>query len=120
MHRFAHPPPPPRTIGYRTVDDPWRQWGWRVALRRPAPAFSALDGAGRRGFALTGTGRATIRTPPFYRTRERLRVSERGPAAAASRRVRADRRGRLRIEVPLGAGARATTIVSIAPAGPGP
>jgi len=36
MAMFAHPPAPPSTISYESIDQSWSQWGWSVALDRPA------------------------------------------------------------------------------------
>ena len=44
MRRFAHPPR--RSAASSAIarwPNPWRQWGWRVALERPEPAFSSLS-----------------------------------------------------------------------------
>ncbi len=110
VKRFAHPPRPPRVIGYRTVANPWRQWGWRVALRRPERAFSSLSGAGRKGFSLTGTGEATVTTPRLYGPGAKVRVSESGPAGATRTALTAGTRGRLRVPVALSAGAAPVTV----------
>lgn len=116
MRRFAHPPARPRTIGYRTVADPWRQWGWRVKLDRPEPAFSALSGANRHGFALTGTGQAVVTTPGFYAPGAKVLVSGSGPGGESTEHATASRRGRLSISVPFdGSVIPATARVSIKP-----
>ena len=78
MERFAHPPAAPRAVSYLSADDSWEHWGWRVALQRDARAFSELHYASRRGFALTGTGVATVVTPPLYAPTGALRVWMRG------------------------------------------
>ena len=114
MRRFAHPAPSPRAVGYKTVDDPWSQWGWRASLQRPSPAFSSLSEATRHGFSLTGTGKATVVTPSFYKPGLRARVGESGSGREVSEVVKAGREGRLKISVPLSDGlASATTTVTI-------
>ncbi len=114
MARFAHPPAAPRAISYRSADDSWEHWGWRVTLQRDARAFSALHYASRRGFAITGTGAATVLTPPFYAPNGAVRVWMRGRGVRSVAALHADASGRLRLDVPLGDGARArTTRVSI-------
>jgi S-formylglutathione hydrolase FrmB len=112
MRRFADPVAPPARMWHTSTERAYGAYGWRVALRRDAVAFSTLGAADRRGFALTGTGRATVVTPPHHRARGRYRVRVGGDA----RVLRADRRGRLRIAVPLGE-RRATVRARIAPAG---
>ncbi len=108
--RFARAPKRPARVGYKTTDARWTQWGFTVALRRPAPAFSTLARAGRAGFTLTGTGKATVLTPRFYRpwARERVRTAD-----ARGRRVRvlrAGRAGRLRVALDLGPGAARVSV----------
>jgi S-formylglutathione hydrolase FrmB len=114
MDRFADPPPPPRAVSYLSADDGWEHWHWRVALHREARAFSAIRHASRRGFALTGTGSATVTTPPYYTPRAYARVWMRGRGLRSLTRLRADADGRLRLTVPLVSGDDAhTTRVTI-------
>jgi hypothetical protein len=88
--------------------------GLGVTLDRPEPAFSHLERARPRGFMLTGTGRARVRTAKLYRPGARLRVTMRGPAGALRRDMTVGSSGRVRITVPLGDDAMpGTTRVSI-------
>src|SRR5262245_13250460 len=96
MRRFRKPPPRPSSISYLSADDHWRRWGWEVTLHRTEPAFAQLRRARRAGFALSGTGRARVRTPPVYRAGARVRVTERGPAGTSSTEMTVDPSGRLR------------------------
>jgi hypothetical protein len=73
-----------------------------VALKRPALEFSVLAEAGRRGFSLSGSGSATVTTPALFAPGRAYGVRVRGKA----RRLIANARGRLRIDVPLGPGNR--------------
>lgn len=114
MARFADPPPPPRAVSYRSADDRWAQWGWRVALQRDARAFSELHYASRRGFALTGSGVASVVTPAFFAPRAPVRVSMRARGVRSAGVLRADAAGRLHLAVPLGDDGRpATTRVGL-------
>jgi hypothetical protein len=94
MRTFAHP----RRVSLRAIEPRYSVYGWDVRLRRRVLEFSRLSGAHRRGFQLTGSGSATVRTPAFYRPGAPYRVVARGRA----RLLRADRRGRLRIALVLG------------------
>jgi S-formylglutathione hydrolase FrmB len=98
MRRFAGPVAPPARVSYTSIDESYGVYGWRVALRREGVAFSTLSDADRRGFALRGTGRATVTTPARYRPHGRYRVRVGGHSAV----VAANRRGRLRVAVRLG------------------
>ena len=112
MRRFANPPDRHRRIDFTAAEDAFRAWNWRLTLDRPAPAFASLVHARRGGFALTGTGRATVVTPPYYRRGTALRVTMRGRVDE----VDVDDDDRLRLSVPLGGGTTATTTrVSIRP-----
>lgn len=114
MARFAAPPPPPRTISYLSADDVWEHYGWRVALQRAVRGYGALRHASRLGFALTGTGTATVTTPPFFAPGARVRVRMRGRGIRSASDRRADAAGRLQLAVPLSDGAAShTTRVSI-------
>ena len=104
MDVFRRPPPRPRPVAYRSAESPWSAWGYRVRLSRPAREFSRLEGGTRRGFTLTGSGEAVVRTPAQYRPRSRARVRMTAPDLDAVRRVRVGRGGRLRLTVPLGPG----------------
>ena len=104
---LAHPPAPPARTGFTSADDPWSQWGYTVAIARPAREFSTLRGADASGFTLAGSGTASVVTPAAYRPGSRHRVSMAGPHARRALIARADRRGRLHLSVPLGPGNRA-------------
>ncbi|HET8672857.1 MAG TPA: alpha/beta hydrolase family protein [Thermoleophilaceae bacterium] len=104
MHDFAAAPPLPRPIRYQSADPSYSAWGWRVNVRRPAREFSTLAGASARGFSLSGSGSATVVTPALYGKRARLVVRIASPAERRSVRLRADRRGRLRVSLRLGPG----------------
>ena len=103
MQRFASPGRQPRVISYLSADERWKQWGWTVAVQRPEPAFSHLEDARRSGFALTGTGRARVRTPKLYRPGTRVRVIQRG-VERSRRDVTVGPTGRLSLRVPLSEG----------------
>jgi S-formylglutathione hydrolase FrmB len=116
MGRFDDPPLPPRPVSYMTAEDRWTQWGWKVELARAAPAFSSLERARRIGFVLTGTGRATVRTPRAYPAGARVRVAKRGEGFKTRTDAAVGRSGRLTIGVPLGDGTTpGTTRVRIRP-----
>ena len=104
---FAHPSTP-RVISYRSVDRTWTQWGWSVSVTRPAAQeFSALAGADRHGFDLTGTGTAVVTTPAFYRPGAAMDVSV--STAPGVQHLRVGPEGQLVIDVPLGAGPSPTS-----------
>jgi S-formylglutathione hydrolase FrmB len=96
MATFRRPPKPPRSVTFRAVEPTYSVYGWRVAIKRPALEWSELSRATRRGFTLSGSGRAVVVTPRFFAPHARVR--------AGSRVLRADSTGRLRVSVRLGAG----------------
>ena len=106
LRRFAHPVPAPRRVTYTSTEAAYAVYGWRVAVRRPDVEFSTLRGAGPRGFALTGSGRATVTTPARYRPGAAVAVRIARGGAATTRRLAADRAGRLRIALRLAPGNR--------------
>jgi hypothetical protein len=102
MATFAAPPIAPAHVTFTAIEPSYAIYGWRVAVDRRVLEFSRLAGAGRDGFALSGSGRATVTTPARYAAGRRYEVVVRGPAPAR-RSVLADARGRLHIAVGLGA-----------------
>jgi S-formylglutathione hydrolase FrmB len=127
MDAFASPPPAPRRVRFEAAEPSYEAYGWRVRIKRPALEFSRLDLAYKRGFALTGSGAATVVTPAFYSARRRIRVTIDGGDRVHVTTRRAGRHGRLTVHLPLGPGNGAqqdspgaetkayTTKVSIAP-----
>jgi len=101
MRRFAHPVPPPARVTYTSTESAYEDFGWRVGIRRPNVEFSTLSGAWRGGFSLTGSGTATVTTPPAYRPGARLRLRIDRGRRSVSRLARADRAGHLRVALGL-------------------
>jgi S-formylglutathione hydrolase FrmB len=102
MAAFAHPAPAPSPFTYVSAEPSYDVFGWHVALQRSATEFSTLADASARGFTMRGSGSASVVTARLYepgsvhavtlvRSRSRSELSE-----------RADRDGRLHLEVPLG------------------
>jgi hypothetical protein len=81
-------------VTFRAVEPRYAVYGWRVALKRPALEWSELSRATRRGFTLSGSGRAVVVTPRFFAPGARVRAN--------GRVLRADRHGRLHVPVTLG------------------
>lgn len=114
MERFGERVRPPKEVDYLSAEDAWAAWGWDVALARPERTWSQLAHARKRGFELTGTGTATVRTPGVYKRGARVRVAIDGPSGSSKQRAKAGRDGRLELSVPLGdGGVAATTTVRI-------
>ena len=81
---LAAPPAAPALKAYTTAENPWSQWGYQVAITRPAREFSTLSRAGAAGFTLAGSGAATVLTPGQYRRGSRHRVQIRAPMRTAA------------------------------------
>jgi S-formylglutathione hydrolase FrmB len=110
MTDFAHPKTP-TSVTYTSVDKKWSQWGWSLSFDRPSSqAWSTLAYAGPRGFTLTGSGTATVVTPPSYRAGSRVVATIAGKTST----LRAARDGRLHVVVPLGS-TETTVVVQLAP-----
>lgn len=92
----------PASFTYTTADASYSVWGWRVQMHRTAGEFSTLTRAGAGGFALSGSGSATVVTGTTYRPHSLHRVFVRSANRLTTRFVRADRRGRLQLTVGLG------------------
>jgi S-formylglutathione hydrolase FrmB len=101
MAAFRAPPPPPERVTHTAAEPRYSAYDWIVVFDRDDEEleFSRLANARDRGFTLEGTGDARVTTPPVYRPGVVHRVRVEG---AGTRRLRADRAGRLRVAVPLG------------------
>jgi S-formylglutathione hydrolase FrmB len=108
MKRFHRGSKPPARVTFTAAEPSYSVYGWSVSVKRPAMEFSRLAKAYRRGFTLSGSGSATVTTPALYAPRHTYTVTVRGKA----RQLKATRRGRLRIAVPLGRGNTAQQFTS--------
>lgn len=119
MQTFADPPPAPSPVSYRSIDRSWTQWGWKVAFdRATAQEFSVLSAADRHGFALEGSGIATVTTPAAYAPGTVARVRIGAADGERSARLRVDPAGRVRITfqlAPAGGSATARVVIVAAP-----
>jgi S-formylglutathione hydrolase FrmB len=104
MRTFAHPPPAPSPFDYRAVEAKYAVWGWRVSLERPALEFSELRDASARGFELLGSGTATVTTGRLYRAGSRVSATVRTGTGTQHRRLIADGKGRVKLQVKIGPG----------------
>jgi S-formylglutathione hydrolase FrmB len=102
MARFRRAPRPPAEVTYRSAERRYSVYGWSVRIARRAMEFSRLAEARPGGFTLSGSGKASVTTPRVYRAGRRYRIVVRNGGGARSLAGRPDRRGRLRIDVPLG------------------
>jgi hypothetical protein len=103
MADFAHPAPMPAAITYTSADDAYSVYGWSVTTHRTAREFSTLENASKRGFALAGSGSASVLTPAVYKRGARYRVTLSGDKVTSHAvTLVAGRNRRLRIDVLLG------------------
>jgi S-formylglutathione hydrolase FrmB len=102
MATFADPPAPPTRFNYDSIEDRYEDYGWRVRVARLADEFSRLEVRNGTRFALSGSGDATVSTPPKLKSGETYLVKLRGPNDSDRLTLRADRQGSLRIPLVLG------------------
>jgi S-formylglutathione hydrolase FrmB len=108
MARFRKGSRPPAKVTFKAAEPSYSVYGWRVSIRRPALEFSELERANRAGFSLSGSGSATVITPALYKRGEPYRITiKKAAGKPETYRVTANRRGKLRIVVPLGKGNQA-------------
>ena len=95
--------PPPATFRYRSVESPFRIWGWDVEARRSVVEFLQMRAVSTEGLELEGSGLVLLTTPPAYEPGRSYNIEAKGPTAAvAPAVVVADAQGRLQFEVTLG------------------
>jgi S-formylglutathione hydrolase FrmB len=104
MRVFAHPAPSPSPFSFRRADPRFTVFGWTVAFTRPAMEWGVLRNASATGFALSGSGRASVVTAPLFAPRTRLSARIRSASGTGTRVLRADARGRIHIAFRLGPG----------------
>jgi S-formylglutathione hydrolase FrmB len=104
MADFEHPPAVAASVTYTSADPTYSVYGWTVSMHRPVEEFSTLERAGTCGFALAGSGAASVATPAWLIPGERYAVTlrlgfDRRTSTSAQT---ADASGRLVLTVPLG------------------
>lgn len=90
--------PAPAAFSHRSTEPTWSVYGWDVAIDRSVTEFAQLEVTAPTAFTLTGSGNGVAVTPGDFRPRGTYRVL----VGESESVVRADSRGRLRIEVDLG------------------
>lgn len=98
MTVFAEQRPDPSAFSFRSIDATYDVYSWAVDLDRPVVEFSSLDVASPTAFAVSGSGTATVRTPPVFKRNRSHAVTIDGVRST----VVSDGDGRLLIVVPLG------------------
>jgi S-formylglutathione hydrolase FrmB len=99
---FAHPWGNPPEVTYTSGDDSYSAYGWSVIMHRKARELSTLAHAGPSGFELSGSGTATVVTPPIFIPGQSYDVTLFGPHARISAALNAGPNRRLWLQVPLG------------------
>ena len=110
MKRFRRPRRQ-RVVAFKTTDEKWERWDWQVTLQGAEPGFNELGDAQKRGFSLTGTGKATVETPAIYKKGRTMRVMQTGPTGTDTKDVKVGSSRRLRITVPLSDDATPETVI---------
>jgi hypothetical protein len=102
MAAFAHPAPAPSPFTYTSAEPSYDVYGWRVSVKRSAMEFSALADASPHGFTVRGSGSASVVTARMYEPGSVHPVTFVRGGSRSKSSVRADRDGRLHLDVPLG------------------
>jgi S-formylglutathione hydrolase FrmB len=102
MADFARGLVAPRKVAYTSAAPSYAVFGWQVTVHRLVEEFSTLSSADASGFTVSGSGSATVLTPPTYRrgARYALTLQSRAGRTKLVEHAEADRR--LRVTVPLG------------------
>ena len=73
-------------------------YGWSVALQRAVAEFATLQVTAPDRFTVTGSGLATVSTPPAFARNASFTVT----AGSVTTLVRSDKSGRLQLRIDLG------------------
>lgn len=104
MDVFAKPPPTPTRFAFTTADPDYAAYGWRVHVERPALEFSELRVRSSKRFVMRGSGTGTVTSARGFRKGTKVTATIAAKAGTTTRTLTADRRGRIRLSVPLGPG----------------
>ena len=105
MADFAHPVLP-RSVSYTSIDASWNQWGYELSFARAATQeFSSLTDGDPSGFSISGSGLATVATPPEYQPNSTVLVTIQGPGGQATEKIPVGPTGRVTAAINLGSGA---------------
>lgn len=102
MQVFAEHRPAPSPFSYRSIEQTYDIYGWTVSMNRPVVEFSALDNVTKDGFRLSGSGAATVTSPPVYEPGRSYTATMRTAGGQMSSIAAADGDGRITLHVPLG------------------
>jgi len=91
--------PEPRRFSYRSIAPQFAAFGWEVAIERDALEFARLGEVSEGGFTLAGSGRAEVRTAPWFTPRQAYAIALDGTPGDC---VVAAGDGRLTLTVDLG------------------
>lgn len=95
----------PASFSYSTIEPSYALYGWQVRIQRKSLEFSTLEVEDPHNFAVIGSGRATIDTPPIGRPHVAVRalVTHPGrPDLSQTIALKSDASGRVSIPVILG------------------
>lgn len=102
MDVFRKALPDPEVFSYRSIEPTFSVYGWEITMARPVVEFADLDGVSRHGFALFGSGDASIVSAPIYRPGSTYPITLTGGFGERKEDRVADAAGRLHLDVPLG------------------
>ncbi len=90
--------PDPKAFTYRSTEPAWSVYGWDLRFPRAVAEFGTVNVTSPTRFTVSGSGVATVITPPVFARRATYRVA----IGSDSVLVRADRAGHLLLRVDLG------------------
>ena len=99
---FSDPPPAPTSFSFKAIEPDYQVYDWHVKLDRTALEFSTLADADSHGFTLSGSGTATVITPPSYTPHSEYAVTLDAGDGPQKSLLRSSAGGRLSIRVVLG------------------
>jgi S-formylglutathione hydrolase FrmB len=102
MAYFTRNTPMPTSFTYATIRPHYSVYKWGVSVNRRAKEFSALQVQPSGAFSVTGSGTASVTTPPVYTPGQTYTVQIHSAAGEHTRKVTASPSGRLTVTLALG------------------
>lgn len=99
MDIFNNPPKAPVPFSYKSAENAFSVYGWKVDFEREEMEFAKLSNVSTEGFDLTGSGMAKIQTAPWFTPHGRYQVKVKGAGGTKVITTDTDEKGRLQLNL---------------------
>lgn len=115
MDIFSNPKPSPIPFSYKSAENDFSIYGWQVHFKREGMEFANLSHVSKKGFSITGSGEARIKTAQWFTPHSRYQVKIKGAKMNKELVLPSDSKGRLHFNLRLTHQEQETLTVRIKP-----